>query len=219
MIEDSDLILFLVQRNQLDELDQKVLDILKGTNQQVICVVNKIDQLADKQKLLPFMEKLSSQYDFKAIVPISALKKSGIDDLLNTIIDLLPENPHLFPEDYGSNLAENSFYISEIVREKLTRTLGDEIPYELYVSVETNEVKGKVRNIGVIIHVAKQSQKNIVIGNNGDILKKIGKAARLDLEENLGEKVMLKSWVKVKKNWSKSLEHIQGLGIGGNKDA
>ena len=87
------------------------------------------------------------------------------------------------------------------------------------MSVETNEVKGKVRNIGVIIHVAKQSQKNIVIGNNGDILKKIGKAARLDLEENLGEKVMLKSWVKVKKNWSKSLEHIQGLGIGGNKDA
>ena len=219
VIEDSDLILFLVQRNQLDELDQKVLDIMKGTNQQVICVVNKIDQLADKQKLLPFMEKLSSQYDFKAIVPISALKKSGIDDLLNTIIDLLPENPHLFPEDYGSNLAENSFYISEIVREKLTRTLGDEIPYELYVNVETNEVKGKVRNIGVIIHVAKQSQKNIVIGNNGDILKKIGKAARLDLEETLGEKVMLKSWVKVKKNWSKSLEHIQGLGIGGNKDA
>ena len=182
-------------------------------------MINKIDQLTDKQKLLPFIERLSSQYDFRAIVPISALKKNGIDDLLNTIIDLLPENPHLFPEDYGSNLAENSFYISEIVREKLTRTLGDEIPYELYVSVETNEVKGKVRNIGVIIHVAKQSQKNIVIGNNGDILKKIGKAARLDLEETLGEKVMLKSWVKVKKNWSKSLEHIQGLGIGGNQDA
>ena len=219
VVEDSDLVLFLVHRNQLDELDQKVLDILKDTDQQVICVINKIDQLTNKQKLLPFIERLSSQYDFKAIVPISALKKSGIDDLLNTIIDLLPENPHLFPEDYGSNLAENSFYISEIVREKLTRTLGDEIPYELYVSVETNEVKGKVRNIGVIIHVAKQSQKNIVIGNNGDILKKIGKAARLDLEENLGEKVMLKSWVKVKKNWSKSLEHIQGLGIGGNQDA
>ena len=87
------------------------------------------------------------------------------------------------------------------------------------MSVETNEVKGRVRNIGVIIHVAKQSQKNIVIGNKGDILKKIGKAARLDLEETLGEKVMLKSWVKVKKNWSKSLEHIQGLGIGGNQDA
>ena len=219
MIEDSDLILFLVQRNQLDELDQKVLDILKGTDQQVICVINKIDQLTDKQKLLPFIERLSSQYDFRAIVPISALKKNGIDALLNTIIDLLPENPHLFPEDYGNNFAENSFFISEIVREKLTRTLGDEIPYELYVSVETNEVKGKVRNIGVVIHVAKQSQKNIVIGNNGDILKKIGKAARLDLEETLGEKVMLKSWVKVKKNWSKSLEHIQGLGIGGNQDA
>ena len=219
VVEDSDLVLFLVHRNQLDELDQKVLDILKGTDQQVICVINKIDQLTNKQKLLPFIERLSSQYDFRAIVPISALKKNGIDDLLNTIIDLLPENPHLFPEDYGSNLAENSFYISEIVREKLTRTLGDEIPYELYVSVETNEVKGRVRNIGVIIHVAKQSQKNIVIGNNGDILKKIGKAARLDLEEILGEKVMLKSWVKVKKNWSKSLEHIQGLGIGGNQDA
>ena len=167
--------------------DQKVLDILKGTDQQVICVVNKIDQLADKQKLLPFIEKLSSQYDFRAIIPISALKKNGIDDLLNSIINLLPENPHLFPEDYGSNLAENSFYISEIVREKLTRALGDEIPYELYVSIETNEVKGKVRKIGVKIHVAKQSQKNFDIGNSVHILKKIRKASRLGLEDTLGE--------------------------------
>ena len=159
-------------------------------------------------------------------VVISSGFNPNTKEVVNTLVDRNKFNvnyvdlvDYLFPEDYGSNLAENSFYISEIVREKLTRTLGDEIPYELYVSVETNEVKGKVRNIGVIIHVAKQSQKNIVIGNNGDILKKIGKAARLDLEETLGEKVMLKSWVKVKKNWSKSLEHIQGLGIGGNKDA
>jgi len=187
VVEDSDLVLFLVQRNQLDEIDQKVLDILKDTDQQVICVINKIDQLTDKQKLLPFIERLSSQYDFKAIVPISALKKSGIDDLLNTIIDLLPENPHLFPEDYGSNFAENSFYISEIVREKLTRTLGDEIPYELYVSVETNEVKGKVRNIGVIIHVAKQSQKISLLVTMATSLKRLER--RLDL-------ILKRLWVK-----------------------
>ena len=101
-----------MQRNQLDELDQKVLDILKGTDQQVICVINKIDQLTDKQKLLPLIERLSSQYVFRAIVPISALKKNGIDDLLNTIIDLLPENPHLFPEDYVFTEDDAAFVVS-----------------------------------------------------------------------------------------------------------
>ncbi len=219
VVEDSDLLMFVLQRSQFNQDDQKVLDAIQKSNKPTICIINKIDQVNNKNSILPFIEKLSQSFNFKEFIPISALKNEGMQELETMIYKLLPENPHMFPEDSLEDLKNENFFISEIVREKLIRILGDELPYEIYVDVEKNVTDKNIQNIGVVIYVAKKSQKSMVIGQNGDVLKRIGTEARTDLEKYFSKKVMLKSWVKIKKNWSDDLEHINSLGIGGNKNA
>tara|TARA_B100000029_G_scaffold504283_1_gene582845 strand:+ start:10545 stop:11450 length:906 start_codon:yes stop_codon:yes gene_type:complete len=219
VVEDSDLLMFVLQRSQFNQDDQKVLDAIQKSNKPTICIINKIDQVNNKNSILPFIEKLSQSFNFKEFIPISALKNEGMQELETMIYKLLPENPHMFPEDSLEDLKNENFFISEIVREKLIRILGDELPYEIYVDVEKNVTDKDIQNIGVVIYVAKKSQKSMVIGQNGDVLKRIGTEARTDLEKYFSKKVMLKSWVKIKKNWSDDLEHINSLGIGGNKNA
>ena len=165
VIEDSDLVLFVIQRTSLQNQDRQVLNKIKETKVPSICVLNKIDQVQNKNDLLPLIQEIDSIHPFSDYVPISAKNHDGIEDLLECIKTSLPENNHLYPADPEDKEIPDNFFISELVREKIIRSLGDELPHETYVSVETKAMEGKMLSIGVIIFVARDSQKSIVIGH------------------------------------------------------
>ena len=218
LMEDSDIILFVTQRLTLDEQDLSILKKLKQIDSKVICVVNKVDQVADKNKLLPLIERLSSEYSFLDIIPISAINNDGIDDLEALIKKYLPVNEHLYDKNFSSGSHKDTFMISELIREKIIRMLGDELPHDTFVQVELLEHEKEIIKIHAAIFVARNSQKQIVIGKDGNTLKKIGKQARIEIEEYFNKKVFLKTWVKVKKNWNTDSDYLQSLGVGGNYD-
>ena len=219
LMEDSDIILFVTQRLTLDEQDLAILKKLKQIDSKVICVVNKVDQVADKNKLLPLIERLSSEYSFLDIIPISAINNDGVDELEALIKKYLPENEHLYDKNISSSSHhKDTFMISELVREKIIRMLGDELPHDTFVQVELFEHKDEIIKIHAVIFVARNSQKQIVIGKNGNTLKKIGKQARIEIEDYFNKKVFLKTWVKVKKNWNTDSDYLQSLGVGGSYD-
>ena len=218
LMEDSDIILFVTQRLTLDEQDLSILKKLKQIDSKVICVVNKVDQVADKNKLLPLIERLSSEYSFLDIIPISAINNDGIDDLEALIKKYLPENVHLYDKNFSSGSHKDTFMISELIREKIIRMLGDELPHDTFVQVELLEHEKEIIKIHAAIFVARNSQKQIVIGKDGNTLKKIGKQARIEIEEYFNKKVFLKTWVKVKKNWNTDSDYLQSLGVGGSYD-
>jgi GTP-binding protein Era len=217
-MEDSDIILFVIQRLTLDEQDLSVLKKLKQIDTKVICVVNKVDQITDKNKLLPLIERLSNEYNFLDIVPISAINNDGINELENLIKKYLPENEHLYDKNAESSSHKDMFMISELIREKIIRMLGDELPHDTFVQVELFEDEEALIKIHAVIFVARNSQKQIVIGKDGNIIKKIGKQARIEIEEYFNKKVFLKTWVKVKKNWNTDSDYLQSLGVGGSYD-
>jgi GTP-binding protein Era len=216
LIEDSDIILFVVQRLTLDDEDLSVLKKLKEANSKVICVVNKVDQISDKNKLLPMIERLAEEYSFLDIIPISAINNEGIKELEHLIKKYLPENDHIYGEEDIQNSHKDTFMISELIREKIIRMLGDELPHDTFVQVELLEDEGEIIKIHAVIYVVRDSQKQIVIGKGGGTLKKIGQQARLELEDYFKKKVFLKTWVKVKKNWNTDSDYIQSLGVGGS---
>ena len=218
LMEDSDIILFVTQRLTLDEQDFLILKKLKQIDSKVICVVNKVDQVADKNKLLPLIERLSSEYNFLDIIPISAINNDGIDDLEALIKKYLPENEHLYDKNFSSSSYKDTFMISELIREKIIRMLGDELPHDTFVQVDLLELEKEIIKIHAAIFVARNSQKQIVIGKDGNTLKKIGKQARIEIEEYFNKKVFLKTWVKVKKNWNTDSDFLQSLGVGGSYD-
>ena len=219
VIEDSDLVLFLIQRTSLQDQDRQVLKKIKETKVPAICVLNKVDQVQNKNDLLPLIQEIDEIYSFKDYVPISALNHDGIEDLMGCIKKSLPENDHLYPAEIEDKEIPDNFFISELVREKIIRSLGDELPHETYVSVETKTMEEKMLSIGVIIFVARDSQKSIVIGHEGSNLKRIGQQTRLELEKMINKKVMLKTFVKVNKNWNNDAQYISSLGVGSNHDA
>ena len=219
IIEDSDIILFVLQRLTLDEQDKLILEKLNDINPKIICVINKIDQVEDKNKLLPFIEMLSKEYEFEDIHMISAKNSDGIDNLINTIENHLPENNHIYDDDFKLHTKDDSFMFSELIREKIIRKLGDELPHDTFVEIDLIKEKEDITEVHAIIYVSRQSQKQIVIGSKGDVLKKIGKQARLEIEKYLNKKVFLKTWVKVKKNWNTDSGFIQSLGVGGNYES
>ena len=219
LIEDSDLILFVVQRLTLDEQDLSVLEKLKEADSQVICVVNKIDQVEDKNKLLPLISRLADQYNFLDIVPISAINNDGIDSLESLIQKYLPENDHIYGEEGVESNHKDLFMVSELIREKIIRMLGDELPHDTFVQIELMEDEDLILKIHAVIYVVRESQKQIVIGKGGGTLKKIGQQARLELEDYFNKKVFLKTWVKVKKNWNTDSDYIQSLGVGGSYES
>ena len=216
LIEDSDIILFVVQRLTLDDEDLSVLKKLKEANSKVICVVNKVDQISDKNKLLPMIGRLAEEYSFLDIIPISAINNEGIKELEHLIKKYLPENEHIYGEEDIQNSYKDSFMISELIREKIIRMLGDELPHDTFVQVELLEDEDEIIKIHAVIYVVRDSQKQIVIGKGGGTLKKIGQQARLELEDYFKKKVFLKTWVKVKKNWNTDSDYIQSLGVGGS---
>lgn len=205
-----DIVLYMVDNLRWNEDDlARVKTISEETF--IILVVNKIDKLEDKDQLLPFIEERSKENLFSNIIPISAIKKFGIDGLLNSITEKLPTRQHLYPEDQVTDISEK-FLASEVIREKCITRLGDELPYRISVGIEKFSTTKKVIHIDSVIYVEKQSQKGMLIGQSGSRLKAIGTASRLELEELLDSKIMLKIWVKVKNGWSDNESVLPSMG-------
>jgi GTP-binding protein Era len=219
IIEDSDIILFVIQRLSIDNEDEQILKKLQQTGQKTICVINKIDQVDNKNKFLPFIEKISSMHPFDEIILVSAKTKDGLDDLVSIIKNNLPENNHIYDNNFKIENDQDSFMFSELIREKIIRKLGDELPHDTFVEIDLIEDKEDIVEIHATIYVSRKSQKQIVIGSGGEVLKQIGKQSRLEIEKNLNKKVFLKTWVKVKKNWNTDSGFIQSLGVGGNYES
>ena len=219
IIEDSDIILFVIQRLSLDKEDELIIEKIKETDQKVICVINKIDQIENKNKLLPFIEKLSSFKVFHEILPISAKTKDGINQLESIIMNNLPENMHIYSQDDFIIQDDSEFMISELIREKIIRKLGDELPHDIFVEINIFDKKDNVTEIHATIFVNRKSQKQIVIGAKGEVLKHIGTEARIEIEKYLDSKVFLKTWVKVKKNWNTDSGFINSLGVGNKHES
>ncbi|MBV1874316.1 MAG: GTPase Era [Gammaproteobacteria bacterium] len=214
-IEDVDVIVFVVDALKWQPDDELVLDKLKHTSCPVILVVNKVDRVSEKERLLPHLQFLAQQYTFSEIFPVSALKGDNLQELEAMIMKLLPSGNPLFDEDQITDRSER-FIVAELVREKLMRQLGDEIPYELTVELEEFVREAGLITISAAILVERDSQKSIVIGNKGQRIKLIGREARLDMEEMLDSKVMLNLWVKVKRGWSDDDRALKTLGYDEN---
>lgn len=211
VIRDVDVVLFVVERFIWNEADQYVLDALSQSKVPVLLVINKIDLVQDKTALLPHIESLASKRDFAEIIPVSALGGHNLDTIDRLVKDLLPQGPFLFPEDQITDRSSR-FLAAEIIREKVTRQLGDELPYEVTVEIEKFETVKSVLHIHGLILVDKKGQKRIVIGKDGERLKQIGSAAREDMETSFQSKVMLNLWVKVKSGWADDDRALASLG-------
>ena len=213
-LSEVDAVLFLVDVSlPKPERQAKTVEYLDATTVPAILVLNKID-LIDKSEILPILEAYRTLYPFKAIVPVSALLNSGTDVLRKEMLRLLPEGPKFYPEDIPTDATER-FIVGEIVREKIFLLTGQEIPYSTAVVIDSfkeDEKKGLI-TIHATIVVEKSSQKAIIIGRNGSKLRQIGQKSRQDIETLLGQRVMLKLWVKVHKNWTKDMRFIRDLGL------
>ncbi len=211
VIHDVDVIIFMVSGTKFDAIDKESLDLANESHAKKILVINKIDLVKNKKELFSFVEKTFNKDDFYSIIPISAKNNDGIDLVQQELEKALPENEFFYPEEI--DFQSNTFEISEIIREKVIRLLGDELPYETAVVIELLNEKKDVFEIDANIYVSKQSQKSIVIGKSGDKIKSIGTAARIDLERKLNKKVMLKLWCKVQKNWVNNPISLESFGI------
>ena len=206
-----DIILFLVEAGRWTDGDSHVLDRLAETQAPVVVAVNKVDRVNDKQVLLPFIDGLSRRGEFLEVVPISALQGTNTDRLEQILIDSLPETAALYDEDQFTDRSER-FLAAELVREKLTERLGQELPYRLSVEIEAFQADADILKIGAVIWVERSSQKGIVIGRQGRVLKAVGSDARKDMEALFGRKVFLELWVKIKEGWSNDEQALQRLG-------
>ncbi|MDH5767305.1 MAG: GTPase Era [Gammaproteobacteria bacterium] len=211
VIYDVDVLLFVVQAQVWTDEDQMVLDKLKTVDTPVILVVNKIDSIKDKQELLPFLQKIHDKFDFKAVIPVSATRGDNVDQLEQTITELLPENPPYYDADDFTDRSSR-FLVAELIREKLVRELGDELPYQSTVEIESYKEEEKLIRIHAAILVETKGQKAIIIGAKGGRLKSIGTKARKEMEKLLGQKVFLQLWVKVKAGWSDDEAALRSLG-------
>lgn len=211
-LSEVDAILFLIDALHFDHEDQAILQLLQSVQIPVILVINKIDTIKNKAELLPFIENLSKQFTFSHIFPMTAKSPIQVAELEKTIAAYLPHEGELFPKEQITDRSDR-FVAAEFIREKLMRTLGDELPYELTVTIEAFEENAKMVRIGALIWVAKESQKPIVIGRGGAGLKSIGTQARQSLEAYFEKKVLLKLWVKVKENWSDDERALREFGV------
>lgn len=209
-IEGVDVVLFVVEALKFGPADRKVLALLPR-NLPVILVINKIDRITDKSRLLPHIAELAALFSFSAVVPVSARKGTQLRALLDAIKPNLPEGAAMYGEDEITDRSER-FLAAELVREKLFRLLGEELPYAATVNVEKFEVEGKMRRIHAAIVVDKPGHKAIVIGKGGEKLKEIATQARLDMEKLFDAKVFLEVWVKVKGGWADDLRALRNLG-------
>ncbi len=210
-VKDVDLIVMMVDRMRWTDEDEMVLQTIKQQRAPVILVVNKIDFIKEKEALLPYLQELSEKHSFDQIIPLSAKTGSNLDRLEQLIDSYLPESPYFYPEDQITDRSSR-FLAAELVREKIMRQLGDELPYSMTVEIEEFTHDGRLIEISALILVERSSQKSIVIGEKGSRLKQIGQEARKDMEVLFDCKVMLNLWVKVKSNWSDDERALRSLG-------
>ena len=211
-LADADLVLFVTDATRWTTEDDDVLMRLKTCRAPVIALLNKVDKVHPKEKLLDALALMSARLDFAEIVPVSALKNDNLEHLLEMIPAFLPESPPLFPEDMHTDRSKE-FHVAEIIREKLTLMLHQELPYGLTVQIERMENEERGIGINAVIWVERDSQKGIVVGKQGGVLKKVGRAARLEIAEQLGARVHLELWVKVKTNWADNEKDLLSLGF------
>ncbi|WP_070120635.1 GTPase Era [Bacillus marinisedimentorum] len=212
-LREVDLILFMVNAEEgFGRGEQFILDILEKTDQPVFLVINKIDQM-HPDKLLPLIEGYKDRYPFKEIVPISALEGNNVNRLLETIEEYLPEGPQYYPADQVTDHPER-FIIEELIREKVLHLTREEIPHSIAVIIDQIERREDGRSIYVAatIVVERSSQKGIIIGKQGKMLKEIGQRARQDIEALLGSNVFLELWVKVQKDWRNRMTQLRDFG-------
>ena len=210
-LADADLILFVSDATHWTDEDDDVLKRLQSSSVPVIALLNKVDKVHPKETLLELIAKMSSRAKFAEIVPISAMKNDNLELLMSMIPAYLPESPPLFPEDMHTDRSEE-FHVAEIIREKLTLMLHQEMPYGLTVQVERLVREASGIAINAVIWVERDSQKGIAVGKNGSVLKKVGRQARLEIADQLGARVHLELWVKVKNNWADNEKDLQSLG-------
>ncbi|MBM7584717.1 GTP-binding protein Era [Bacillus pakistanensis] len=213
-LKEVDLVLFMVNVEEgFGRGDEFIIEKLKGVNTPVFLVLNKIDQL-HPDELLPIMEKYNELYDFKATVPISALEGNNVENLLKEIKNFLPEGPQFYPADQVTDHPER-FIVSELIREKALHLTREEVPHSLAVMIDKMQTRGDKDIIDVMatIVVERASQKGIIIGKQGSMLKEIGKRARTDIENLLGSKVYLELWVKVQKDWRNKMSNLKDFGF------
>ena len=211
-----DLILLIVDAKNVDAQKKWhaenafVLDLAKKAGTPVFLLLNKIDLVADKSKLLPLIAELQTLHDFKEIVPISALKKKGLDDLLNCVLKALPAGPRYFPEDQITDQPMR-FMAAELIREQVLMQTHEEVPHAVSVLIEQFEEIPKLTRIAAAIYCEREGQRAILLGKGGQMLKKIGTAARLDIEKMVGTKVFLELFVKIRPGWRDSRSFVEEL--------
>ena len=212
-LNDVDLTLLICDRTKWTEEDDFALELVGRQQTPVALVINKVDLMERKNELLPFTEALSARCEFKAVFPVSALRAHGLNELAIYVATQAPAGAHLFPEDQITDRSQR-FLAAELVREKIMRQLGDELPYSTAVEIEAfkHDERGLL-HINALILVERDGQKKILIGESGGRLKSIGTSARRDMERAFESKVMLKLWVKVKSGWSDDIRALKTLGL------
>lgn len=211
VLGEVDVVVFVVEGLRWTNEDEHVLTLLTAVKVPVILVVNKVDQIADKKALLPHLQVLAAKRDFAAVIPLSAKSKDNVAALEQVVLERLPVSEPFFPEDQITDKSER-FLAAELIREKLTRRLGEELPYALTVEIQEFKDEDRLLRISATIWVERPGQKKIVIGKGGTVLKEVGQKARLDMEKLFGHKVFLQLWVKVKEGWADDERALRSLG-------
>lgn len=210
-IKDVDVIIFVVDKLQWFAEDDLVAKRVKESGIPVIVAINKIDQIDDKNTLLPHLQRLLDTLHVQEVVPVSALQNQNLDRLLGIIRNYLPPSEYFFPDDQITDKSSR-FLAAELIREKITRQLGDELPYQMAVEIENFKEMDNIIHIDALILVERDGQKRILIGEKGARIKQIGQQAREDMETLFDKKIMLKTWVKVKSGWSDDERALRSLG-------
>jgi GTP-binding protein Era len=210
-LEGCDLVLVIMDvTHKFDARDQFALDLLRGPKTKAFLLLNKVDLIREKSKLLPLIEQYRKLYDFSEVIPISALKRKGLDTLLDKVISALPAGPAYFPEDQITDQPAR-FMAAEVIREQVLLNTSEEIPYATTVIVENFEEGARLARIAATIYCEREGQKGILVGNGGKMLKKIGTSARLQIERMLGTKVFLELYVKAEPGWRDSRRFVEEL--------
>ncbi|HKI63586.1 MAG TPA: GTPase Era [Burkholderiales bacterium] len=212
VVRDAEVVAFVVDALRYGTEDRAVLERIPE-QPKVVAVVNKIDRVKRAAELIPFIDRLSKERDFFAIVPVSARSGKNLPELLRVLREALPEAPAIYPPDQLTDRDER-FFAAELLREKLFQMLGEELPYRCEVVIDSFRDEGRLRRIEATILVERASQKGIVVGSKGTQLKKIAEAARKDMERLFGGKVYLGVWVKVRRGWTDDERVLRGLGYG-----
>ena len=208
---DADVVVLLVEARPWTDADGEALEQVARAGTPCVCAINKVDRLRDRRALLPLIDDLRGRHGFEAIVPISALRGEGLDALADEVAGRLPEGPHLFGSDDVTD-RPTEFFLAEIIREKIMRRLGDEVPHRVAVGIERFAGTPELAEVDAVIYVERGTQKGIVIGKGGARLKSIGQDARRDIERLLGRRAMVRLWVKVKAGWTNDEAVLRTLG-------